>query len=314
MTPTEVDLTGVNPGSYPDLESWEWSIPAYLFLGGLIAGLMIFAAVIRLRAPGRYSRALALLDWLGLPILAAGLLLLWFDLSNRWNAWRFFTTFQPSSAMSWGSWILLFTGIVLLLRGAARTTLMERPRRLGWLWVLLRPIGRKAARFDRALDITTIALGIALGLYTGVLLSQISARPLWDSAFLAPLFLASGVASGGAFLCLFLNREEHLALTPFSMATCGVEIVLLAGYLATTGSGVVSGNTAATVLVSGDFAVAFWLLVVAAGLLVPLIIETVELARRHLPRVISRAAPALKLAGSAALRFVVVFAGLETFL
>jgi protein NrfD len=314
MTPTEVDLTGVNPGSYPDLESWEWSIPLYLFLGGLVAGLMIFAAVIRLRAPGRYPRALALLDWLGLPILAAGLLLLWFDLSNRWNAWRFFTTFRPSSAMSWGSWILLLTGAVLLLRLAARTTRMEPPRRLGALWAVLRPFGTRVARFDGAIDRITIALGIALGLYTGVLLSQIAARPLWDSAFLAPLFLASGVASGGAFLCLFLSQEEHLSLARFSMATCGVEIALLGGYLATTGSGALSGDTAASVLVSGDFALAFWILVVAAGLVVPLIIETVELARRHLPAAISRIAPALKLVGSAALRFVVVFAGLETFL
>jgi formate-dependent nitrite reductase membrane component NrfD len=314
MTPTEVDLTGTNPGSYPHLESWEWSIPAYLFLGGLVAGLMIFAAVIRLRMPDRYTRALALLDWLGLPILAAGLLLLWLDLSNRWNAWRFFTTFRLSSAMSWGSWILLLTGILLLLRLAARTTRMEPPRRLGFLWAMLRPLGERTARLDRGLDIATIVLGVSLGLYTGVLLSQIAARPLWDSAFLAPLFLASGIASGGAFLCLFLEREEHLSLAPFSMATCGVEIALLVGYLATTGSGALTGDTASSVLVSGDFALAFWLLVVAAGLAVPLLIETVELVRRHVPAVIARTAPALKLVGGAALRFVVVFAGLETFL
>ncbi|MDX1691233.1 MAG: NrfD/PsrC family molybdoenzyme membrane anchor subunit [Acidimicrobiia bacterium] len=315
MTPTEVVVTGTNPGTHPVLESWEWTIPAYLFIGGLVAGLMIFGGVIRLRAEHRLPKAIVLLDWLGLPILGAGLVLLWLDLANRWNAWRFFTTFRWTSAMSWGSWILLVTGIVLTLRLAARAQgAAGRIRLLGRVRPLLRWAGRVVDRFQTAVDVATIVLGIALGLYTGVLLSQIAARPLWDSAFLAPLFLVSGIATGGAFLCLFLDGRQHRLLAPVSIGACGVEIALLTGYLVTAGVGFVTGDPAAELLLTGDYAPAFWGLVVGAGLIVPLLIEITELVRRHVPALLARTAPTLKLVGGAALRFVVVFAGLETVL
>lgn len=310
MTPIEVTVTGTNPGSYPALETWEWTVPAYLFLGGLVAGLMIFGATLRLRAPGRFQRATAVLDWLGLPILAAGLVLLWLDLSNRWNAWRFFTTFRPTSAMSWGSWILLVCSVVLGVRFLTRLATAD-VRALDRIRPLAQRLARVANRFERPLDVTTIVLGIALGLYTGVLLSQISARPLWDSALLAPLFLVSGLASGGAFVCLFLDEDEHRSLAPISMSICIVELAVLTGYLVTAGSGVLSGSPARNLLLTGAFAGGFWALVVGAGLIVPLTIESIEMARHGVPRLVARTAPTLKLIGSAALRFVVVFAGLE---
>ena len=60
---TEITITGANHGVLPTLETWEWPVPAYLFLGGLVAGMMIFGAVLRLRyGPATYRRAVALLD------------------------------------------------------------------------------------------------------------------------------------------------------------------------------------------------------------------------------------------------------------
>ena len=46
---TETDLTGVNPVVYPELVTWEWPVAAYLFLGGLVGGLMVLVGVLRLR-------------------------------------------------------------------------------------------------------------------------------------------------------------------------------------------------------------------------------------------------------------------------
>ena len=40
-----------------------------------------------------------------------------------------------------------------------------------------------------------LRFGIALGIYTGILLSAMVARPLWNSAILGPLFLFSGLSA-----------------------------------------------------------------------------------------------------------------------
>ena len=55
---SEVELTGTNPITYPELATWEWPVPAYLFIGGLVAGLMILTGVFRLRKMDRFATAL----------------------------------------------------------------------------------------------------------------------------------------------------------------------------------------------------------------------------------------------------------------
>lgn len=312
---SEIDLTGVNEITYPIVETWEWPVAAYLFLGGLVAGLMILGAFLRLRGEPLFRRAVLLADLFALPLLALGLLMLFIDLTNRWNAWRFFTTFQVTSAMSWGSWILFLSGVVLVLRIArhipeslpsARLRRLQGPATLARTWAL---------RIDqRLLDIVTIALGVGLGFYTGVLLSSIAARPLWNTAVLAPLFLVSGLASGGAFLCLFISREAHHRLVPLSLGLCGAEGLLLLAYLVSLWFGTLATQRAGDVLLGGGFGFTFWFVVVLAGLAFPLSVEMADWLRRRVLRVVERAAPVLKLVGSGALRFVIVFAGLQTFL
>jgi hypothetical protein len=43
-------------------------------------------------------------------------------------------------------------------------------------------------------------LGVGLGIYTGILLNTMVARPLWNSAILGPLFLVSGLSAGAAVM------------------------------------------------------------------------------------------------------------------
>ena len=92
----EVDLTGVDPLTYPELATWEWHIAMYLFIGGLVAGVLIIGAVIRLRRTEGFERGLRITEMAALPLIAIGLLLLFADLGNGWNSWRFYTTFQIS--------------------------------------------------------------------------------------------------------------------------------------------------------------------------------------------------------------------------
>lgn len=316
----EVNVVGANPISYPQMASWEWQVPVYLFLGGLVAGLMIFAGVLGLRSRAEYKRAVLAADVAGLPLLAVGLLMLWLDLANRWNVWRFFVTFQVRSAMSWGSWILLVTMALLAIRllghlrpwhpsarGAGR---LLRP--VAWLWNLAGRIGDWFGRWQRGLDVLTVVLGIGLGYYTGLLLSTIPARPLWNSSVLAPLFLASGLASGGALLFLFTGPREQSRLLPSMLLIGGVEVLLLLAYVLNFVFGNGAVQAAGDLLYTGNYAIGFWGLFVGAGLLLPLLIESWELSRRHFSPVIARLTPLLVLVGGLVMRFVIVFAGLES--
>ena len=52
--------------------------------------------------------------------------------------------------------------------------------------------------------------GLALGIYTGILLSAMVARPLWNSAVLGPLFLFSGLFLIGPTLMLAYRSLEGL--------------------------------------------------------------------------------------------------------
>ena len=307
----EVDLTGTNPESFPELATWGWPVAGYLFLGGLVAGLMILAAVLRNRG-AVYKDGVKKADLLALPLLALGLLLLWIDLGNRWNAWRFFTTFEVTSAMSWGSWILLLASAVLFVRlvqswvGGDGWMPRGAHSTLGW-------VARVGQRLSRPLDAMAIVVGTALGFYTGILLSSISARPLWDSIWLAPLFLASGLASAGAFLCLVSINETHVRLAPFSMAMCGVEAALLGVYLAFLSLAGTAYTDAAEMLLAGSYAWIFWGVVIAFGLAIPLGIEIGE-RRQVIGSSVAKSAPIMKLGGALGLRAVILFAGLASML
>ena len=102
-----------------------------------------------------------------------------------------------SSPMSWGGWILVLVYPVLAL-GALRS--------LPGDWLASWPaLARLAATLrepaaTRTLSNASILTGIALGIYTGILLNTMVARPLWNSAILGPLFLVSGLSAGAAVM------------------------------------------------------------------------------------------------------------------
>lgn len=311
----EVDVTGINPIDYPELGTWEWPVAAYLFVGGLVGGLMILAGIWRLRRQNTWTRAIRIVDLWALPLLALGLFFLFLDLSYKLHAWRFYVAFEPTSAMSWGAWILLVAGLLLLLRASLHipnTQWFEAGKGPTRLRRAVMALHTATAPRTQTLDLASVVIGVALAFYTGVLLSTIPARPLWDSVLLAPLFLVSGVAAAGAFACLFLSPEAHRRLTPVAMGLCLVELTLIGAFSVSLATGTQATRDAFEILLSWPFGALFWGLVVVAGLVVPFSIEAMELRRGSVPEPIGRAAPILKLLGSAGLRFVIVLAGLQT--
>jgi formate-dependent nitrite reductase membrane component NrfD len=306
---TELDVARHSHLVDPQLHVWGWEIPAYLFLGGMAAGVMVLAALL-LGRPGERSRAFRWLPFAAPLLVSAGMAALFLDLDHKLFVWRFYLAFRWTSPMSWGAWILLLVYPVSLLLALAALD----DAQAGWLAGKAGRLGRavlaaRAWALPRAAPLrhASVAVGVALGLYTGVLLSTLGARALWSSALLGPLFLVSGLSTGAALLLLFpLDAEERHLLARWDLLAIGAELVLILLYLVGLASGGAASHAAAGLLLGGPFGAAFWGLVVVAGLAVPALVELAE--GRRLVRA-SAVAPTLVLVGGLALRWIVVTAG-----
>lgn len=308
----EVTTTRSNPLVDPSLHVWHGEVALYLFLGGLVAGIMVLMALRRLVRPGvPTSRALGLLPWSVPLLLTLGMLFLWLDLENPWNVYRFYLIFRPQTPMSWGAWILLLVYPVSLLFAWGETPEALRQRFEARLpWPPLRRLEVWALHAWRLLAWASLALGVLLGVYTGILLGTFAARPLWNSALLGPLFLVSGLSTAAAFMLLYgLWPQEREQLARIDMGLLILELVLLGLLFLALASGSAQAQAAVRLFFGGDYTAAFWTLVVALGLMTPLLGEWLERRRQAVP---GRAVAVFVLLGGLALRWILVDAGQVT--
>ncbi len=335
----ETTITRANPLVDPSLHVWSWEIPVYLFAGGVVAGMMILGGLAMLRiARGDDPKTFFSLHTplFAFVLINVGMGALFLDLAHKLYVWRVYVTFQPGSPMSWGSWVLLVVYAALLASALVRLP-QAWPwlgRRVPALQSLSDAIAGSPARM-RAVGWANVVLGVALGIYTGILLNTMVARPLWNTGLLGPLFLVSGLSAGAAAMhvaSVFLPRrpapegmvggaisamvqqlgaeppERHTvdALIRADVAFLAVELVLLFLLVANLQTSTASHAAAAALLVGGPWAWAFWGVVVALGILVPLALQWLELGRR-IPHTVLPAL--LVLVGGFALRWVMVNAG-----
>ena len=302
-----------NPAIDPTLQVWGWEIPVYLFLGGLAAGLLILPALLELQSGERAkSGGLRHAPWLSVVILSLGMGTLFLDLAFKLHVYRFYLAFRATSPMSWGSWILVLVYPVAMLLGLGGLVDAERVALLSWasrvrLGVPLRCALGRADALRRPLLWAAAGIGAGLGIYTGILLGAMSARPVWNSAILGPLFLTSGLSTGAALLLLLrLDDHDRHAVVRFDVGAIVAEAALIAVLLVGFATGDRTAQHAFWHLTAGPFAAAFWALVVVTGLAAPLAMETFEIRRRLPPTVLT---PVLVLLGGLALRFVLMAAG-----
>jgi formate-dependent nitrite reductase membrane component NrfD len=305
---SEIVTTRHNHLIDPSLHVWGWEIPIYLFLGGLAAGLMILGSALELwRGERPRSAAIRWMPFASLVLLSLGMVALFLDLEYKAHVYRFYTAFMPASPMSWGSWILLLVYPAAFLAGAGGIGGSSEGAggSAGPLGLL-----SFARTHRRTILWLNIAVGTALGIYTGLLLGTLNARPLWNSIVLGPLFLSSGISTGAAFIMLFrLDHDEHRQLVRWDLLAIGAELAFIALFLLGLSTGTRLARQAAAQFLGGQWTGLFWSLVVVVGLLVPLGMELIELRRRQTPTLF---APVLILIGGLALRFVLVAAGQES--
>jgi protein NrfD len=264
-----------NPLVDPSLDVWTWEVAFDLFMGGLTAGIIIIAALMTLlrrdeQAPFA-TRQLALLAPI---VLSLGMTTLFMDLEYKLHVYRFYTSFQPTSPMSWGSWILLviYPASMLQILSTLRSgyaPIADYVDRLAigtWLLDL-------CERNRRTIAYLIIPFAIGLGIYTGILLSAFSARPFWNSGALPPLFLVSGLTTAAALTALFArDPHEKAAFTRGYLLLIVANLAMLALYLISLATGSGPQLDALQRVTGGAYTMAFWGLFVGLCLLLPLLL------------------------------------------
>lgn len=291
MNEAEISIAGMNRHIQPELAAWGWEIVVYLFAGGLVAGLLVLCGI-AWRRGGKLPESLGFWGPMAAPlILGAGLFALFLDLEYKLHAFRFYTTFQAGSPMSWGAWILS-----LVIPGAALFAWAAWKRRAG-----------SRLPFSRTIATVNIMLGVALGIYTGILLGAMSARPVWNSPVLGPLFLVSGL-SGAAALLYVMERDPDARhnLGETDKWLLAVEAAVLALFLLGLATGGQAQQAAFGLFSGGKFTALFWIAVVFLGIAMPPLMEKLEARGKLQP---SLAAPFLVLLGGLSLRAIILLAG-----
>lgn len=296
----------MNPMIDPQLHIWEWHIPAYLFLGGLAAGIMFFAGYFTIKGKEeQYPTATKLAPIFVPVLLVLGLLFLFLDLKHKLYFWRLYTAIKLESPMSWGAWTLMLVTPLSMVWAALNIKALF-PK---WDW--------KFKVIDDALDVIKtyktpmawgmVILAVILGIYTGILLSAFNARPLWNTSILGPLFLTSGLSTGAAaVIVLSKSKEERHVFAKIDLLLIAIELFLIVhmfmGFRASTQVQI----DAANMFLGGQFTAPFWVLVVGFGLMIPATLEILELRNKKIPYMV---APVLVLVGGFAFRFIIAYAG-----
>lgn len=295
-----------NPGVVPHLELWEWPIALYLFLGGLAAGILFFAAYYFLTGKSKeYSTAVKWSMFVVPPALIIGLLALFADLKNKILVWRLYTTISFESPMSWGAWTLLvITPLSIIWCLSYQKELFP-----GFLskFKFLERVTDFGIRFRKPMAVAMMLLAIVLGIYTGILLSAFNARPLWNTSILGFLFLTSGLSTGAAMnIWMSKEKKEINLFRKIDIGLIAAELVLITHLFMGMLAGPAVHVEAANLFLGGPYTWSFWLMVVGLGLLVPLTLEFLELRGKRIPHFL---VPLLILVGGLIFRIIMVHAG-----
>lgn len=307
----------------------HWGLPIifYFFLAGLGAGAAAVSASVFLRGGGgtrgvhidmaRYGAFIA-----PLPVIV-GTALLVFELGSfeagHWFKWLNLYKVMNLSPMSVGTWLLTFFMMLSLVY--AYTFWRGDPFLGDFRYTLRKPLAW-----------IMVPMGVAVAIYTGVLLGAMPARPFWNSPILALLFFVSALSTGVAAIllarALFANQkmkakerrqfeDSSYLLTASDAMLIGFELLVVFLFIMFAYLTVGDVRQAVSVILwGGPLAVTFWWWFVVLGLVIPVLIELIYVLPKllfykdyHAPRSVEIVVPIIILIGGFMLRYVVVVAG-----
>lgn len=264
------------PGTYVLAPEWEWPIMMALFIAGLASGAYAAMGLIHF-AGDRGDQAVAhRMGFIPLPLMAIVPLFLIFDLGQPG---RFLNLvfrspgaaergpspimFNVNSPMNWGTMaILIFSGFALL----AFVDSLHHSGRVKLPWI------ERIAHFIPLLALGELSAIVVSG-YSGVLLN-VTNQGVWSDTFLVgALFIVFSELSGLAIAAIVSDRmaatRTSAAIRVALFGAAVISAVVLVIFLVSLAS---DGTALRALIASLLVGPVFWIGVVGAALLVPLVL------------------------------------------
>lgn len=288
---------------------WGLFVAAYLFFGGLSAGMFVATALLQLAHGNRFLRVVRAGSTLSLAFLLVGLGLLLADVAVPLRALDMASSFQNVGAswMARGAWILAACSVLFL--AYALVALVPRKSRMAL---------RYRAPLLNALGLAGMTAALALAWYTGMLLGDAAGIPAWGTWFVPVLFALSALDTGLALsAALFASIERvqpywESVLRRFDLALAALlvgELAVLGLYVAFLVEGSLTGEAFQRALATTP--AGLQLAGVCVALVLALAMCAAGLARRrsHIP--VIWGAAVCSLAGGFLLRMAVLALGVH---
>ena len=316
-----------SPFHFPSLV-WGKDIAIYLFLLGISAGMTMMVILLEnaglIKGKMAQSSFVKVTAWLAPLTVMVGLTLLIFHLARPWTFWYLMFNYSHTSIMSMGVVLfqVYFAFLLLWLAVIFQNPLLALIKhRFAFLYGLSTAVLNLASKMQGFLRGVLLVVSIALGAYTGFLLSALISYPMLNNPVLPILFLASGMSSGIATLVaasIFFGKEDphSPAILWFHRVECYVliiELFLLFAFF----FGLYLGGGQKTVAFynavgQGFWAYVFWIGVVLLGIVMPLAMNTLASDNLKHKKGFIYLMAGLTLLGVLALRFFILYAGQMT--
>jgi formate-dependent nitrite reductase membrane component NrfD len=275
-------------------------IAIYFYLTGLSAGSFILSTLAygfgleRFKPLGKVGVVMAFL------LLALAPLTLIADMGQPFRFWYLFLYLNPTSPITWGSFLLTLYPLNSLVYGYF--------------------MFKGDARLTRIFGLIGIPLAISVHGYTGFILGLGKARLLWNTALMPTLFLVSAMVSGIALMILVVmvkdrffsaerkvNREIISGLSQLLVVTILLDLFLVMSDVLVLLTSDAEAREAAILILRGSFSPYFLGIELGLGSLIPLLLLTIPFTQRRMPAV--GLASALVMIGILAMRYVMVIGG-----
>ncbi len=237
--------------------AYDWMIVTYFFFGGLSVGAYVFSVAANYWK--EEFKPLAKTAAILAPItLAIGMLFLLLDLGKPFRMWRLFLSFQPRSAISWGTWFLSIFFILSLV----------------YAWLLTKGEDEKAKKYAYL----GLPFGFLVAVYTAIIRAQSPGAALWRHiiAILPWLFLVGGLISGIALVILVSAGRTDRALLAklgrFLVCLVLLELGIIFTDVVILFNGDITAVESAKSFLIGEFSFLFWVLEIIVGALIPVFI------------------------------------------
>jgi len=245
---------------YGSYVPWGLWVAAYTMLVGASAGAFVIAAVIHVFGRKEWYPVGRTALIVSLAAFTGGMLSIWLDLGHPERLLNFYFSPNLTSIMGLMSWFYLLYGILLVVM-------------IWQSWV------NQEGTLLRNLSFLAVPFAIAFAGAEGALFGVVGARPLWESGLTPILFLVEGAMTGtaavalGAFLLEQLDEAKGLFLGRVLLALI-LSVLLLewADYSTVLYSGIPAKAEAVNTILFGPFWWVFWLIHLALGMIIPLLL------------------------------------------